>query len=61
LTPKQDEGKLGTYGSVNLADLQDNIIRIDNVKTGEFYSQTMSSDSEELLIKPFTKNISHFY
>ena len=27
LTPKQDEGKLGTHGRVNLADLQDNVIK----------------------------------
>jgi hypothetical protein len=53
LTPKTDEGKLGTNGRVNLADLQDNIIRINNIKTGEFYSQTMSSDLAELLIKPY--------
>lgn len=53
LTTKSNVGKLGTKGEVDLADLQDGMLRLRNTQTGETYETRLDEDLAEMLFKPF--------
>ena len=53
LSTTPDEGRLGTNGRVNLPDLDDGVIRVNNVQTGESIEHKLDGDLAELLIKPY--------
>jgi hypothetical protein len=53
LTTKPGEGKLGTSGYVDLADLQDGILRVRNSRTGDTIKVQLDEDLAELLFKPY--------
>ena len=53
LTTKANEGRLGTHGFVDLADLQDGILRVRNSKTGDSFNVQLDEDLGELLFKPY--------
>jgi hypothetical protein len=53
LTTKASEGRLGTHGFVDLADLQDGVLRVRNSQTGDSFNVTLDEDLAELLFKPY--------
>ena len=54
LTTKPGIGKIGSYGEIDLTDLQDNRLRAYNTKTNENLSREINDSVAELLIKPFS-------
>ncbi len=53
LTTKASEGRLGTHGFVDLADLQDGVLRVRNSQTGDSFNIQLDEDLAELLFKPY--------
>ena len=53
LTTKSSEGRLGTHGFVDLADLQDGVLRVRNSQTGDSFNIQLDEDLAELLFKPY--------
>ena len=52
LTTKSGKGKIGKDGEIDVADLQDNKIRVYNTKTGENLTRDYNEEVAELLVKP---------